>query len=272
MARTVVFDFDGVIHSYTSGWKGETNIPDPPVPGIQEALKEIHDAGYEVVVVSTRCKTVLGRMAIENWLDMYGMTQEVDKVCKEKPPAIAYIDDRAICFDGHPKTLLKKIQNFQPWYKMPTLTPPNEWVSVEERLPEKHCSTAITDLLARAEAAEAANSQLNVTVTTLMESNRKLAEELKVYMETDLAKAHDALSADWAKQKQRAKAAEARAEKAERERDAAISDLTYIARTYPVDLCDDLVCQYCKHYQNVNTGCPGWTENDCFEWRGIKEG
>ena len=64
---------------------------------------------------------------------------------------------------------------------------------------------------------------------------------------------------------------ERRAEKAQRERDAAISDLTYIARTYPVDLCDDLVCQYCKHYQNVNTGCPGWTENDCFEWRGKKE-
>ena len=136
MARTVVFDFDGVIHSYTSGWKGETNIPDPPVPGIQEALKEIHDAGYEVVVVSTRCKTVLGRMAIENWLDMYGMTQEVDKVCKEKPPAIAYIDDRAICFDGHPETLLKKIQNFQPWYKMPTLTPPNEWVSAKDNPPQ----------------------------------------------------------------------------------------------------------------------------------------
>lgn len=69
----------------------------------------------------------------------------------------------------------------------------------------------------------------------------------------------------------RAEAAEARAEKAERERDAAISDLKYIARTYPIDLCDDLVCQYCKHYQNVNTGCPGWTENDCFEWRGKKE-
>ena len=132
MAKTVVFDFDGVIHSYTSGWKGETKIPDPPVPGIQEALKEIHDAGYEVVVVSTRCKTVLGRMAIENWLDMYGMTQEVDKVCKEKPPAIAYIDDRAICFDGHPETLLKKIQNFQPWYKKPTLTPPNEPLTWEE--------------------------------------------------------------------------------------------------------------------------------------------
>ena len=132
MAKTVVFDFDGVIHSYTSGWKGESTVPDPPVPGIQKALKEIHDAGYEVVVVSTRCKTFLGRMAIENWLDMYDMTQEVDKVCKEKPPAIAYIDDRAICFDGHPETLLKKIQNFQPWYKMPTLTPPNEPLTLEQ--------------------------------------------------------------------------------------------------------------------------------------------
>ena len=126
MARTVVFDFDGVIHSYTSGWQGEDTIPDPPVPGIREALKEIHDAGYEVVVVSTRCATIKGHGAIEAWLYDNGLREYIDKVCKEKPPAVAYIDDRAICFDGHPETLLKKIQNFQPWYKMPTLTQPNE--------------------------------------------------------------------------------------------------------------------------------------------------
>ena len=126
MAKTVVFDFDGVIHSYTSGWLGETTIPDPPVPGIREALKEIHGAGYEVVVVSTRCATAKGKGAIEAWLYNNGLREYIDKVCKEKPPAIAYIDDRAICFDGHPETLLRKIQNFQPWYKTPTLTPPNE--------------------------------------------------------------------------------------------------------------------------------------------------
>ena len=124
MAKTVVFDFDGVIHSYTSGWLGETTIPDPPVPGIREALKEIHGAGYEVVVVSTRCATAKGKGAIEAWLYNNGLREYIDKVCKEKPPAIAYIDDRAICFDGHPETLLKKIQNFQPWYKTPTLTLP----------------------------------------------------------------------------------------------------------------------------------------------------
>ena len=145
MAKTVVFDFDGVIHSYTSGWLGETTIPDPPVPGIREALKEIHGAGYEVVVVSTRCATAKGKGAIEAWLYNNGLREYIDKVCKEKPPAIAYIDDRAICFDGHPETLLKKIKNFQPWYKKPTLTPPNEWVSVEERLPEPGERVLATD-------------------------------------------------------------------------------------------------------------------------------
>ena len=35
--QTVVFDFDGVIHSYSSGWRGETVIPDEPVTGIKEA-------------------------------------------------------------------------------------------------------------------------------------------------------------------------------------------------------------------------------------------
>ena len=42
---TVVFDFDGVIHSYTSGWKGVAEIPDPPVPGIGEAIAELRQLG-----------------------------------------------------------------------------------------------------------------------------------------------------------------------------------------------------------------------------------
>lgn len=119
MKKTVVFDFDGVIHSYTSGWKGITCIPDPPVHGIEKALKDIHDAGYEVVIVSTRCDSFFGRVAIENWLDLYGLSVFVDRVCREKPPAIVYIDDRAICFDGHPEKLLEKIKAFKPWNKSP---------------------------------------------------------------------------------------------------------------------------------------------------------
>lgn len=117
MKKTVVFDFDGVIHSYTSGWKGVTCISDPPVPGIDRSLKALQDAGYEVVVVSTRCSTVEGQAAIESWLDEYGIAHLVNRVCKEKPPAVVYVDDRAICFDGDPDSLLEKIENFKPWYQ-----------------------------------------------------------------------------------------------------------------------------------------------------------
>ncbi len=115
MKKTVVFDFDGVIHSYTSGWKGADLIPDKPVEGIREAISDIRKAGYEVAVVSTRCSTDKGLKAVSTYLLANGI--EVDKVCKEKPPAIVYIDDRAICFDGKSDRLLSKIENFKTWYQ-----------------------------------------------------------------------------------------------------------------------------------------------------------
>lgn len=115
MEKTVVFDFDGVIHSYTSGWKGESIITDPPVLGIKEAISDIRLAGYEVVVVSTRCATKEGHGAVRAWL--IDNEIEVDAVKTEKPPAVVYIDDRAICFDGNPDNLLNKIIRFEPWYK-----------------------------------------------------------------------------------------------------------------------------------------------------------
>lgn len=116
MKQTVVFDFDGVIHSYTSGWKGIDVIPDPPVPGIKEAIDDIRAAGYEVIIVSTRCSTQEGAEAIGKYLSKYDICP--DDIRKEKPPAIAYIDDRAICFDGDSASLLTRIQQFQPWYKI----------------------------------------------------------------------------------------------------------------------------------------------------------
>lgn len=116
MKKTVVFDFDGVIHSYTSGWQGKCVIADKPVDGIAEAITDIRNAGYEVVVVSTRCRTSWGRKAVEEWLKVNGI--EVDGVQMEKPPAVVYVDDRAICFDGKVEGLLDKIENFVPWYQM----------------------------------------------------------------------------------------------------------------------------------------------------------
>lgn len=117
MKKTVVFDFDGVIHSYKSGWKGAGIIPDPPVEGIEQALKDIHKAGYEIAIVSTRSALPSGRMAVIDWLDKWNLLEYVDRVCTEKPPAIVYIDDRAIRFDGKPELLLDQINTFKPWYE-----------------------------------------------------------------------------------------------------------------------------------------------------------
>ena len=41
---------------------------------------------------------------------------QVDRVMAEKPPAIGYIDDRAIRFTGDTTELLKTIKEFEPWY------------------------------------------------------------------------------------------------------------------------------------------------------------
>ena len=113
MKKTVAFDFDGVIHSYTSGWQGAEVVPDPPVPGIKESIEALRAANYEVVVVSSRANTYEGAMAIMHYLEANGIT--VDMVTDKKPPALVYVDDRAICFDGNASSLVEQIVNFRPW-------------------------------------------------------------------------------------------------------------------------------------------------------------
>lgn len=111
--RTVVFDFDGVIHSYRSGWKGVDVIPDPPVPGIREAIVELRADGYEVVCVSTRCSEEKGTAAVAAYLLANGIF--VDHIMSEKPPAICYVDDRAIRFDGDASVIVDQVRNFHSW-------------------------------------------------------------------------------------------------------------------------------------------------------------
>lgn len=94
MIATVVFDFDGVIHSYASGWTGM--IPeDGPEPGALEAVQWAQSEGYEVVIQSTRAATQEGHTAMREWLRRYGFPDGL-RVTDQKVPAVAYIDDRAV--------------------------------------------------------------------------------------------------------------------------------------------------------------------------------
>ena len=110
-----VFDFDGVIHSYTSGWRGANVAWDPPVKGIREVIEQLRLVhGYKVVVLSARSNHPGGIQTIKNYLDQYEIY--VDDVVTTKPAAKVTIDDRCICF--HPRevsTLLDRIVNFKPW-------------------------------------------------------------------------------------------------------------------------------------------------------------
>lgn len=127
-------DFDGVIHSYSSGWKGATVIPDPPVPGALLWLWKATE-WFDVQVYSSRSKDPEAREAMLRWTANHSrsefgpdhpMSKQDDEAranypltfAYEKPAAFLTIDDRAICFEGDwsdikPADLL----GFKPWNK-----------------------------------------------------------------------------------------------------------------------------------------------------------
>jgi hypothetical protein len=116
--KTIAIDFDGVIHSYTSGWKGADTIPDPPTPGAIEWLAEAHSR-FEVAIYSTRAETAEGRRAIAAWLRKNGLHEIIlaqIKITSAKPMALIYLDDRGWQFTGTFPSL-DEIEAFKPWNK-----------------------------------------------------------------------------------------------------------------------------------------------------------
>lgn len=124
-------DFDGVIHSYTSGWQGEEVVADPPVPGALDWLWAATKV-FDVHIYSSRSKSLYGRLAMFTWVVINSAKElgpdhpmaQFDKenyplrFSAEKPAAFLTIDDRALRFDGDwaafsPADLL----NFKPWNK-----------------------------------------------------------------------------------------------------------------------------------------------------------
>lgn len=110
LPRTVCLDFDGVLHSYRSGWRGSEMIPDPPIHGTREAVARLREQ-YRVVIYSARCRTPEGRRAVELWLSKHEI--QVDEVCEYKPPALVYVDDRAIAFRGNWEQTIDDIRQFR---------------------------------------------------------------------------------------------------------------------------------------------------------------
>jgi hypothetical protein len=133
-------DFDGVLHSYTSGWVKSDFIPDPPVPGAFAFLAEAVQH-FQVRIYSARSSHQdpgdLGdgiramRLWIEYWAQRelpnepptYLANLVINQIAwnndawpERKPPAFLTIDDRALTFNGTWPSL-EELRAFKPWNK-----------------------------------------------------------------------------------------------------------------------------------------------------------
>ena len=101
MSKRICLDFDGVVHSYRSGWQGISVIPDPPVPGAFEAINAYLKAGFVVAIYSSRSCSEEGISAIKDWFSKEGF-EDLDRLefPVKKPPSVLYVDDRGYCFEG----------------------------------------------------------------------------------------------------------------------------------------------------------------------------
>jgi len=93
--RTIAMDFDGVLAEWNKG-DNINKIGKPLAPGIKLA-RRIQAKGFRLVILTARPKPMWG--AIESWLKKYGVHPL--QVTNVKPPAEAYIDDRAIRYPAN---------------------------------------------------------------------------------------------------------------------------------------------------------------------------
>ena len=124
MRQTLCLDFDGVVHSYVSGWQGARVISDSAMPGALAFMARTLQNGWDISIYSARSGHWGGRRAMRNWLkkEARGMWYpspsgpglEEIKFPLFKPPASILIDDRALPFVGlWPSE--QDLRAFKPW-------------------------------------------------------------------------------------------------------------------------------------------------------------
>jgi hypothetical protein len=124
--KIICVDFDGTITDYKDGWISHEEIGENtrPLDGAFAGIRSLV-SDYTVVIWSVRGNTEGGRVAMERWLVDQGLELEVVSklhFLPGKPPAIAFIDDRSIAFQGHwgdmyGWKLVSYVRQFAPWYR-----------------------------------------------------------------------------------------------------------------------------------------------------------
>ena len=110
-------DFDGVLHSYTTGWQGADKVTDPPVPGSAAFIVDASEF-FEVHVYSSRSHQKGGIEAMREWCFRHFGDDITSLLCfpSYKPSAMVTLDDRAKTFIGvWPE--VRTLRDFKPWNK-----------------------------------------------------------------------------------------------------------------------------------------------------------
>lgn len=181
---TLCLDFDGVIHSYSSGWKGATIIPDPPVPGAVAFILAALES-FEVAIYSSRSKEPGGIEAMQRWLAVAydrhvhprlsgppGL-EAVDFAAVRlqwptaKPAAFVTLDDRAVTFTGT-WPAVDDLLAFKPWNKHAAPTAPAREIVARALL--KHRGFGFYD-----DPVEGGGDAYDITLNALDEADAVLA-------------------------------------------------------------------------------------------------
>lgn len=103
--KTICVDFDGVLNEYNGYEEGDLG---EPLTGSKEFIKELRKK-YKVVILTSRPKEQVSYWLRDNCFPSM-------KVTNRKVPAVAYIDDRAIQFNGNYKKVISRLKNFKPYW------------------------------------------------------------------------------------------------------------------------------------------------------------
>jgi hypothetical protein len=106
--NTICVDFNGVLDTYR-GYK--PGYMYPARPGADRFLAELSSKYKVVILTSADVDDVV------KWLNEYNLYQYITMVTDKKVAAIAYIDDRAIRFDGSFDKVLNTLDVFKCFWE-----------------------------------------------------------------------------------------------------------------------------------------------------------
>lgn len=116
--KVLAVDLDGTLLQY-DGWKGDAHYG-APNPGMRAVLQRVKDAGWTIVIWTTRGS----KAAIRSHLTKHDIPFDHINKNPGGPPSASpkifadvYLDDRAVRFEGKTAGLADKILNATPWFE-----------------------------------------------------------------------------------------------------------------------------------------------------------